>query len=69
MRSNFTVLVVLSVLFVGCATEKQEKPVSKDALLGTWRLIKYIDHANGGSEWISYSDDFIYEKHVTPTDF
>ena len=69
MRSNFTVLVVLSVLFVGCTAEKEEIPVSKDALLGTWRLIKYIDHANGGSEWISYSDDFIYEKHVTPTDF
>lgn len=69
MRSNFTLLVVLSLLFVGCTAEKEEKPIGEDALLGTWKLIKYIDHANGGTDWISYSDDFIYQKHITPTHF
>ena len=55
---------------MSCTPEKKvEEPIDGKVLQGTWQLVKYIDHENGGTEWTSYTDDFVYQKHITPTHF
>lgn len=69
MRNISILFLVVLVIFISCTPEKVTTPLDGDALLGTWELVKYIDHANGGTDWVSYGDDIIYQKHVTPTHF
>ena len=60
------------LVLVGCGGEKkQEKTAALEtnALEGTWQLVKYINHAEGESDWSAYSEDIIYQKHITPTHF
>lgn len=69
MRSHFTYLILLSACLFGCTGKKEFKPLGDDALLGSWKLVKYIDHQQGRSEWETYPDDYVYQKHLTPTHF
>ncbi|MEM6522794.1 MAG: hypothetical protein AAF693_03335 [Bacteroidota bacterium] len=69
MRSHYTSFILLSACLFSCTSEKESQPLSDEALLGSWKLVKYIDHENGGTEWVTYSDDYVYQKHLTPTHF
>ena len=72
MKNSILYFLLVSLVLVGCGREQKEvdtPTLEADALQGTWRLVKYIDHEQGGTDWISYSDDIIYEKHITPTHF
>lgn len=62
--------ILISVVLFSCTSENTEQQVvDVKSLHGTWELVQYIDHANGGTEWTSYSDDYIYQKHITPGHF
>lgn len=69
MLSKIKSLLIAFIVLFGCSSEKEDKQVSTDDLLGSWKLIKYVDHANGATGWTSYSNDYIYQKHITPTHF
>ncbi len=69
MTRIIAVLAIFTFL-MSCTPEKKvEEPIDGKVLQGTWQLVKYIDHENGGTEWTSYTDDFVYQKHITPTHF
>lgn len=71
MKNSILYLIVILVVIVGCASEKKEEVTAyaPDALHGTWRLVKYINHQEGQTTWNEYGEDIIYEKHITPTHF
>ncbi len=60
-----TILLLTLIIFFSY------KPVQKDKvnLVGSWEIISYIDHENKGTEWLSYGDEIIKQKHITPTHF
>ncbi|MEO1049087.1 MAG: hypothetical protein AAFX87_00560 [Bacteroidota bacterium] len=70
------VFLISTGFFFSCSSEekkveeKEETAVlGNDALIGTWRLIKYINHADGQADWSQYEDNVMYEKYITPTHF
>lgn len=72
MKNSILYLLLISFVMVGCVGEKKEAdaPIYEvDALEGTWRLVKYINHEEGETEWSEYGEEIIYEKHITPTHF
>ncbi|MDN5212033.1 hypothetical protein QQ020_08220 [Fulvivirgaceae bacterium BMA12] len=65
-------MVVLLLAQFGCNSDKAEKESATtypETMEGSWRLVSYIDHEHGATDWTSYSDDIIYEKNITPTHF
>ncbi len=65
-------MVVLLLAQFGCNSDKAEKDSATtypETMEGSWRLVSYIDHEHGATDWTSYSDDIIYEKNITPTHF
>lgn len=36
---------------------------------GTWELKSYINHSEGSSEWESYGENIIYQKHIAGAHF
>jgi len=71
MKNSILYFLIL-VVFAGCGGEQKEVESTAyelDALQGTWRLVKYINHEEGETEWSQYGDEIIYEKHITPTHF
>ncbi len=38
-------------------------------IVGTWEIVSFIDHQNGKSNWQSYPDKIIKQKHITTTHF
>jgi len=72
--NNIILSSLLIFLFIGCVEPSKKdgsaKGGSEDfSLVGTWRLSKYIDHPNGGTEWESYPESVIYQKYITPDHF
>ena len=69
---KFLDLIFLLPFIFSCA-EKPTSNVKGDPdeinLIGTWNLVNYIDHSNNGTDWISYPDHIIYQKHLTETHF
>ncbi len=69
MRIFSICCLFFSTVLLSCSDQKDSKPIDQSALQGSWKLVKYIDHANGGTDWVSYPDDFIFQKHLSPTHF
>jgi hypothetical protein len=42
---------------------------NKNPVLGSWALMKYIDHENNGLEWQEYDSNIVYQKHITDSHF
>lgn len=42
---------------------------NKNPVIGSWELQQYVDHSSNSSEWNTYSEDIIYQKHITDTHF
>ncbi|MEQ8240488.1 MAG: hypothetical protein RIA69_14815 [Cyclobacteriaceae bacterium] len=65
-------LFAFVIIIFSCATpdkkDEETQPIL-NGVMGSWKLNKYIDHSNAGTEWISYDDSIIYEKHITDSHF
>jgi hypothetical protein len=60
--------LILSWLFF-LTTSLYAQNTDKADLLGTWQLIKYIDHASLEDEWSTYDNHILYQKHITESHF
>ena len=62
-----SILFMMLATTLCCACE-QEKPANQPLTLeGSWSLEKYIP--SGHTEWKSYGDTIIYQKHLSPDHF
>ena len=68
---TLTFLALFAIGSIGCSPGQKEEmaKVPSDALLGTWKLVSYVDHQEGGTSWGKYGNNVIYEKYITPTHF
>lgn len=65
-------VVIIALAQFSCNNDKPKQEsagTNPESMEGSWRLISYIDHEQGGTDWTSYSADIIYEKNITPTHF
>lgn len=73
MNKIATILMVIMALAqFSCNNNNPEQAsdtTNPESMEGSWRLVSYIDHEHGATDWTSYSDDVIYEKNITPTHF
>lgn len=68
MKSLSSTLISLFLLLVACGPQEEDDDEVVD-LVGTWKLMEYVDHGAGDTAWSQYSDNIIYLKHITPTHF
>lgn len=47
----------------------EQKPQDLTSLEGSWNLVEYVPSHNNDTEWISYGDSIMYEKHISPDHF
>lgn len=71
MKSPIPLRISLALFAVVLATAPKSQPNSNSApsLEGTWKLTKYIPHDQASTEWTSYGEDIIYQKHLTDDHF
>jgi hypothetical protein len=64
-------LISLSFLFTvfvfGTSYGQVDK--NRNPVLGSWELVKYIDHGNNEKDWQSYDSNIVYQKHITDSHF
>ncbi|MDX1629712.1 MAG: hypothetical protein R3345_13490, partial [Fulvivirga sp.] len=72
MNNRILYFGLMIIFLISCgdqAKEDKQEALAEDALQGTWRLVKFIDHGSGDTTWSTYDDDVLYQKHITPTHF
>ncbi|MBV6644009.1 MAG: hypothetical protein KI790_01090 [Cyclobacteriaceae bacterium] len=47
----------------------QSKSKEQPSVVGSWQLISYVDHQNNEQGWKKYSEDILYQKHITNSHF
>lgn len=62
-------LLVLPLFSCTSPNNPKENEAQPEGLLGTWDLKSYIDHPGNGTEWESYEDGILYQKHLTASHF
>ncbi len=71
---SFVCLLLIPLFFISCQDSKKsterEAENALSSIEGTWVLKKYKDQdSDKPDEWVSYGDEIIYEKYITPTHF
>ena len=69
MKALRIYIMALLILPWACTPQSTEETEDDFTLVGTWKLMKYIDSDQSDREWKSYDEDVIYLKHITPTHF
>lgn len=73
MKSPLFLSCFLIVIIISSCNNpsQQEKPTQKEitSVKGSWNLTQYIDHINNMSEWATYADTILYQKHIDATHF
>lgn len=61
-------LPLLILIFVAC--EQAQPPVNVETeIQGTWELEQYVNHTNSKTDFESYGDSIVYQKHITKQHF
>ncbi|MFZ9046782.1 MAG: hypothetical protein ACO2ZZ_13060 [Cyclobacteriaceae bacterium] len=58
-------LFLIGLAGVVCAQPKK----NKNPLIGSWELVKYVNHAANGTDWESYGEEIVYQKHISDAHF
>ncbi|VXD11431.1 hypothetical protein [Marinoscillum sp. 108] len=66
---RFPHLILLLLVIASCSPEKPATNEEKVSFEGSWNLVAYIPHSEGLTEWNTYSDDILYQKHLTSDHF
>ncbi|MFT4736463.1 MAG: hypothetical protein ACI8QD_001399 [Cyclobacteriaceae bacterium] len=62
----FTILVAgLLQIFAN----NPEHSIQKPTIVGSWELVKYVNHAGNETDWQSYESKILYQKHITDNYF
>ena len=63
-----SILSIVTLLVSSVILLSQPKP-SVNPVLGSWELVKYVNHSENGTDWESYDGKIIYQKHITENYF
>lgn len=62
-------IFILVPLLTQCAQTQRAEQDNSMELQGSWNLVEYIPHDQGKTEWESYGDSILYQKHLTTDHF
>lgn len=66
---NFIYLLAFVALVSICCEQQNLSEKPEPTLEGSWELVKYIPHQHDETDWLTYGDSIVYQKHLSPDYF